>query len=110
MCARAPPDNSSVVFFFADEIPHDPTDQQHWLREFTLIFGAGRERVHNAIAVGGPSCLYCEFHSSAGEQEMSSHLGVWNALQREMEGLLGQRGRVGDVEAHARALSLNEGT
>ena len=104
------PDNSSVVFFFAGEIPHDPRGEQHWLRDFTLVFGSDGERVHNAIAVGGPACLYCEFHSSAGEQEMSAHVGVLNVLQCEIERLLGQRGGVGDVEAHVRALSLHEGT
>ena len=111
-CARSCSlaDNSSVVFFFAGEIPHDPRGEQHWLRDFTLVFGSDGERVHNAIAVGGPACLYCEFHSSAGEQEMSAHVGVLNVLQCEIERLLGQRGGVGDVEAHVRALSLHEGT
>ena len=65
--------NSSVVFFFRNGFPAGVE-----LRDFTLIFGEGGERVHNVIAMGATDV---KFLSSAGEQNVNEHRALVHTLQ-----------------------------
>lgn len=77
---------STVVLYFADVLPAG----EEWLREFTQIFGAASARVHNAVAVAGPTCSSSLFVSSAGPQQLNEHRLLLGLLEGEMEALLGQ--------------------
>ena len=82
----------SVIFFFEHELPVMTNMYgQPWTKDFLLIFGEGKDRVHNVIAVGNVDCSSNDYQCSAGEQNLrDDHQFVFQQLQVEMEGLIGR--------------------
>lgn len=82
----------SVIFFFEHEVPAvTNVHGQAWTKNFLLIFGEGKDRVHNVIAVGNVDCSSNDYQCSGGEQNLpDDHRFVFQQLQSEMEGLLGR--------------------
>lgn len=78
----------SVIFFYANEIPQKRNEFGiSWLKQFLLIFGSNKDRVHNVIAIG-----YAreegEYYCSGGDQDLKTdHVYVFHMLRNEMKEL-----------------------